>query len=145
VFPGLEQVSGPSFLLFCVGHTYVISSVVTYAQILWNYTLPKGGDASEIRWGVLRMGCFVSQAVYAVCLCLVWRVQNRAAYVAHVRRSRIPWLLVCHAYAFVVVALATETPQYISMMIIYMTLQLYWREHLRILGALNEELLVMND
>jgi hypothetical protein len=141
VFPGLEQVSGPALALFCVRHTYVISSAVSYAQIAWNYK--EGVEANQ--WDMFRTGCFVSQAVYAACLCFVWRVRNKRAYVAHVRRSRILWLLACHAYAFVVVTLAAETPQYMSMIIIYMTLQLYWGEHLRILGALNEELLVTND
>jgi hypothetical protein len=148
-FPGLEQVSGPAFALFCVRHTYAISSAVSYALIAWNYyyALPKEGDTPEtVRWEMFRTGCLLSQMWYIGCLALVWRVQHRGLYRRlAARTSRLPWLLLVHAYAQGSITWRPEEAQYTCMVLIYLALQMYWAEHVGVLARVNGELLVEDD
>lgn len=137
VFPGLEQVYGPDFAIFCLRHTYVTTSVISYVLIGWNY------QAGELaRWELFRSGCLLSQLWYAFCLTIVWRVRNKELYRRFARASRLPWLLSVHVYSLSSILWSPGESHYICMVLIYLVLQMYWVEHMALLSKINDRILV---
>ena len=141
VFPGLEGTGSiPRLALFAIHYPSVVNAVISYGLLRWTVLTPVE-NWSEAAWQVSRDGALASQAIYAICIWLYWRVQDRRAYRGFVLRSRIPGMLVAHAYSLYGILAAPVASDYLTIALMHILLKMYWMEHCAALARINERLL----
>lgn len=141
VFPGMESTDGiPRWAHFAIYHSSVVNAIISYGILILIYSTSIF-DRNGAVWRTSRDGALASQAIYALCVWLYWRVKDRPTYSQIVLRSRIPGMLAAHAYSLYGILAAPATSDYLGIAIMHLMLKMYWLEHCAAIGKMNERLL----